>query len=146
MTLLGDAKGLEISEKVSQLTERCLGNPLDEEIVKLKRDAYPRPENVGNLKVPRTNPLVFSKILSGHQGLGRAMQVTQSFLIGGIMAVGFQAEKLLGLRSWAFGLEQIQQLTGIYVHLMDSLIMLVHTMGNMTNLRRRMIRNDLVEP
>lgn len=83
------------------------------------------------------------------------MQVTQSYHVGGITAVGRQAEKLLGLRTWAAGLddrekealpEQIQQLTAIYVHLMDSLIMLVRAMGDMTNFRRRMFRNDLVEP
>lgn len=155
--LLGDAKitGPEISDKISRLLERCLGNPLDEKVVKLKRDAYPRPENVNNLKVPRTNPLIFAKISSEHQGLDRAMQVTQSYLASGITAVGIQAEKLLGLRTWANGLEsdekenlpeQIQQLTGIYVHLMDSLILLIRTMSDLTSLRRRMIRNDLVEP
>lgn len=83
------------------------------------------------------------------------MQVTQSYLVGGITAVGYQAEKLLGLRKWVANLEQeekdrlpepLQQLTGVYVHLMDSLIMFVHAMGDMTNLRRRMIRNDLIEP
>lgn len=110
---------------------------------------------MSNLKVPRTNPLIFAKISPEHQGLDRAMQVTQSFLVGGITAVGRQAEKLLGVRKWVNGLEQddkerlpeeIQQLTGIYVHLMDSLILLIRTMSDMTNLRRRMIRNDLVEP
>lgn len=155
--LLGDAKvtGPEISEKSSRILERCLGNPLDEKVVKLKREAYPRPENVNNLKVPRTNPLIFAKISSEHQGLDRAMQITQSYLVGGITAVGQQAEKLLGVRTWVSGLdqedrerlpEQLQHLTGMYVHLMDSLIMLTRTMSDMTNLRRRMIRNDLVEP
>lgn len=59
--LLGDAKvtGPNISEKVSRLLEKCLCNPLDEKVVKLKRDAYPRPDHVSNLKVPRTNPLIF---------------------------------------------------------------------------------------
>lgn len=156
-SLLGDAKitGPEISEKISRLLERCLGNPLDEKVVKLKQEAYPRPENVSNLKVPRTNPLIFAKISSEHQGLDRAMQVTQSYLVGGNTAVGRQAEKLLGLRTWAAGLEQdekdclpeqVQHLTGIYVHLMDSLILLIRTMSDPTGLRRRMIRNDLVEP
>lgn len=156
-TLLGDAKvtGPEISEKISRILERCLGNPLDDKVVKLKRDSYPRPENVSNLKVPRTNPLIFSKISSEHQGLDRAMQVTQSYLVGGITAVGLQAEKLLGIRTWVSSLDQedkerlpeeLQQLMGMYVHLMDALIMLIRTMSDMTNLRRRMIRNDLVEP
>lgn len=155
--LLGDDKvtGPEISERISRLLDRCLGNPLDEKVVKLKREAYPRPENVANLKVPRTNPIIFSKITTEHQGLDRAMQITQSYLVAGITAVGCQAEKLLGLRTWAASLEQeekdnmpeqVQQLTGIYVHLMDSLILLIGTMSDMTGLRRRMIRNDLVEP
>lgn len=125
LSLLGDAKvtGPEISKKISRLLERCLGNPLNEKVVKLKRDAFPRPENVSNLKVPRTNPIIFAKISSEHQGLDRAMQVTQSYLFSGITAVGRQAEKLLGLRKWAARLEQeekenlpneIQQLTAIY--------------------------------
>lgn len=98
--LLGDAKvtGPEISEKISHLLERCLGNPLDEKVVKLKRDAFPTPENVNNLKVPCTNPLIFAMISSEHQGLDRAMQVTQSYLVSGITAVGCQAEKLLGCK------------------------------------------------
>lgn len=157
LALLGDAKvtGPDISERVGRLLERCLGNPLDEKTVELKREAYPRPDNLSNLKVPRTNSIIFAKISSEHQGLDRAMQVTQSYLVGGITAVGYQAEKLLGLRKWVANLEQeekdrlpepLQQLTGVYVHLMDSLIMFVHAMGDMTNLRRRMIRNDLIEP
>lgn len=42
-SLLGDAKvtGPEILERISRLLERCLGNPLDEKVIKLKRDAYP---------------------------------------------------------------------------------------------------------
>lgn len=106
--LLGDVKatGLEISEKISRLLERSLGNPLNEKLVKLKWDAYPRPDNGSNLKVSRANLLIFSKSSSEHQGLDQALQVTRSYLVGGITAVGCQAEKQLDLRSWASGLEQ----------------------------------------
>lgn len=52
--LLGDnlVTGPEISDKIGRLLERCLGSPLDEEVVKEKRDAFPRPQNISNLKVP----------------------------------------------------------------------------------------------
>lgn len=101
--LLGDAKltGLEIFDKIGGLLEKALSNPLDEKVVKLKRDEYPRPDNVNNLQVPRTNPIIFKKASTDHQFLDRSLQVTQSFLVGGITDVGRQAEKLLGLRTWA---------------------------------------------
>lgn len=157
MTLLGDNKvtGPAISNKVGRLLERCLGAPLDDKVLKEKRDAYPRPENIANLKVPRTNSLIFNKATVGHQNLDRGMQLTQSYLVGGIVAVGRQAEKLLGLRKWAASLderekeslpEEIGNLTGIYVELMDSLILFVRAMGDMTNTRRKMFRGDLLEP
>lgn len=111
----------------------------------MKRDEYPRPENVSNLQVPRTNRIIFKKATTDHQFLDRNLPVTQSYLVGGITAVGRQAERLLGLRTWASNLEQeekdqlpdeISQLTGIYVHLMDSLILLVRVMADLTNIRR----------
>lgn len=69
--------------------------------------------------------------------------------------MGRQAEKLLGIRNWAATLddadkehmpEEIKNLTGMYVELMDSLIMFVRVMGDMTNIRRKMFRADLLEP
>lgn len=155
--LLGDnlVTGLEISEKVGRLLERCLGPPLDEKTVKEKRDSFPRPTNITNLKVPRTNSLIFNKASSSHQNLDRNLQLTQSYLVGGIVAVGRQADKLLGLRSWAASLnesekenlpEEVTKLTSMYVELMDSLILFVRVMGNMTTIRRRMFKADLVEP
>lgn len=157
LALLGDTKltGPEISEKVGRVLQRTLGNPLDEKVVKMKREEYPRPENVNNPQVPRTNPIIFKKATTDHQVLDRGLQATQSYLVGGITAMGRQAEKLLGLRTWAANLEQaekdrlpeqVSQLTGMYIHLMDSLIMLVRAMGDLTNIRRRMFKNDLVDP
>lgn len=157
IALLGDNKitGPEISEKIGRLLERCLGSPLDDKAVKLKRDSFPRPENIQNLKVPRTNPEVFTKASVDHQNLDRGLQLTQSFMVGGIIAVARQAEKLLSLRNWAASLEteekeclpeQVKQLTSMYVDLMDSLILFVKSMGDLTSIRRRMFKNDLVEP
>lgn len=156
-TLLGDnlVTGPEISDKIGRLLERCLGAPLDEKTVKEKRDAYPRPHNIANLKVPRTNSLIFNKASTSHQNLDRNMQLSQSYLVGGIVAVGRQAEKLLGLRSWAASLDdsdkeslpdEVGHLTNMYVELMDSLILFVRVMSDLTYIRRRMFRADLVEP
>lgn len=99
VNLLGDNQvtGPEMLDKVGCLLERCLGAPLDDKIVKQKRDSYPRPDNIKNLKVPRTNSLIFGKASANHQGLDRGLQLTQSYLVGGIIAVGRQAEKLLDL-------------------------------------------------
>lgn len=157
LALLGDAKltGPDISDKIGRLLQRCLGNPLDEKVVKLKRDEYPRPDNVNNLQVPRTNPIIFKKASTDHQALDRGLQVTQSYLVGGISAVGRQAERMLKLRTWASNLgedekdnlpEEVSQLTDGYVNLMDSLILLVRVMGDLTTIRRRMFKNNLVEP
>lgn len=155
--LLGDNRttGPEISEKVGRLLERCLGTPLDEKVVKQKRDEFPRPENIKNLKVPRTNSLIFNKATTNHQNLDRNLQLTQSYLIGGIVAVGRQAEKLLGLRNWAANLEEadreqlpdeISKLTGMYVELMDGLILFTRVMSDLTNVRKRMFKGDMPEP
>lgn len=98
-TLLGDTliTGPDISDKVGRLLERCLGSPLDDKVVKEKRDAHPRPANLDNLKVPRTNSMIFGKASLDHQNLDRGIQLTQSYLVAGITAVGRQAEKLLRL-------------------------------------------------
>lgn len=126
--------GPEISNKVGRLLERCLSAPLDKKVVKMKPDAYPRPENITNLNVPRTNSLIFNKATNSHQNLDRSLQLSQSHLVGGIVAVGRQAEKLLGLRSWAASLEEaekenlpeeVSKLMSMYVELMDSLILFV---------------------
>lgn len=157
MSRLGDNKvtGPEISEKIGRLLERCLGSPLDEKAVILKRDAFPRPENITNLNVPRTNPEVFTKASIDHQNLDRGLQLTQSYLVSGIIAVARQAENLLGLRSWVTGLdaeererlpEKFPKLTAMYTDLMDSIILFVKSMGDLTTIRRRMFKNDLVEP
>lgn len=46
VALLGDNKvtGPVISDQIGRILERCLGSPLDEKIVKAKRDAHPRPD------------------------------------------------------------------------------------------------------
>lgn len=157
IALLGDSQltGPEISDKIGRLLQRSLGNALDEKVIKMMRDEYLGPENVNNLQVPRTNPIIFKKASTEHQFLDRGLQATQSYLVGGITAVGRQVEKLLGLRTWASNLEQeerdhlpevVSQLTGIYVHLMDSLILLVRVMSDLTNIRRKMLKNDLADP
>lgn len=124
-------------------------------MVKEKRDAYPRPKNLANLKVPQTNSLIFNKASTSHQNLDRNLQLSQSYLVGGIVAVGRQAEKLLGLRFWSASLqesekenlpEEVTQLTLMYVELMDSLIMFVRVMGDLTTIRRGMFKADLMEP
>lgn len=157
VALLGDTQvtGPDMSEKVGRLLERCLGAPLDDKVIKAKQDAFPRPGNLENLKVPRTNSMIFSKASTDHQNLDRGIQLTQSYLVAGMTAVGRQAEKLLGLRSWAAALdseerdklpEQISSLTGMYVDLMYSLILFVKAMADLTSTRRKMFRNDLVYP
>lgn len=157
IALLGDTKvtGPEISDKIGRVLERCLGSPLDDKIVKQKRDSFPRPDNIKNLKVPRTNPEVFNKASVDHQNLDRGLQLTQSFMVGGITAVARQAEKLLSIRTWVAGLEaeererlpeQIKNLSAMYVELMDSIILFVKSMGDITSSRRKMFKNDLVEP
>lgn len=76
-------------------------------------------------------------------------------MVSRIIAVARQAEKLLNLRTWAASLEaeekeklphQINKLTAMYVELMDSLILFVKSMRDLTSIRRRMFKNDLVEP
>lgn len=157
IALLGDHKvtGPVISDKIGRVLERCLGSPLDEKIVKQKRDAYPRPDNIKNLKVPRTNPEVFTKASVDHQNLDRGLQLTQSFMVGGLVAAARQAEQLREIRTWVGGLEEeekeklpepIRKLSTMYVELMDSIILNVKSMGDITNIRRRMFKNDLVEP
>lgn len=147
--------GPTISDKTGRLLERCLGSPLDEKVIKQKRDAFLRPENISNLKVPRTNPIIFNKASTAYQNLDSCLQLAQSYLIGGMVGLGRQAEKLSGLRFSAAGLgesekenlpEEISKLTTMYVELMDSLILFVRIMSDLTNIRRKMFKTDLVEP
>lgn len=156
-SLLGDnlVMGPDLNEKVGRRLERCLGSPLDDKVVKAKRDAFPRPANLANLKVPRTNSIIFGKALTDHQNLDRGIQLTQSYLVAGMTAFGRQAEKLLGLRNWAALLdsdererlpEQVTKVTGMYVDLMDSLILFVRAIFDLTATRRKMFRNDLLDP
>lgn len=59
--------GPDMAEKVSRVLEKCLGQALDEKMVKDKCDAYPRLANVGNLSVPRLNPEIYKRISGEHQ-------------------------------------------------------------------------------
>lgn len=58
-----------------------------------------------NLKVPRTNPEIFTKASVDHQNLDRGLQLTQSFMVGGIVAVARQAEQLRAIRAWVGSLD-----------------------------------------
>lgn len=155
--LLGNKEtvGPEISEKVARLLEMCLGPALDEKVAKEKRDLFPRPANIENLRVPRLNSVIYKKVTKEHQWSDRMMQQIQSFLVAGMAAVASQAEQAMKLRAWYNGLSEeekdnlpaeLKNLGKSYVTLMDATLLFTKTMNELTTLRRKIIKNDLVEP
>lgn len=156
-SLLGnqEVKGPDLSEKVTRVLEKCLGPALDEKMVKEKREMYPKPGNVVNLSVPRLNSEIYKRISGEHQFADKAMQQIQSFMVAGLTAVGYQAENALKVRSWVNGLKEedrehlppeMLKLGKSYVTLMDASVLMTRAMGEITSLRRKIVKNDLVEP
>lgn len=155
--LLGnqEAVGPEISEKVARLLEMCLGPALDDKVAKEKRELFPRPVNIENLRVPRLNQVIYKKVSKEHQWSYRMLQQIQSFLIAGMAAVASQAEHAMKLRTWFNRLREeekeslpaeLKELGKSYVTLMDATLLFTKTMNELTTFRRKVIRNDLVEP
>lgn len=147
--------GPEISEKVGRVLSKCLGPALDEKVAKEKRDSYPRPENVKNLGVPRLNPEIYKRISGERQFADKAMQQIQSFSMAGMTAVGYQAELAWSIRNWFNSLKEeekeklppeLHKLGKMYVSLMDALLLFTRAMWETTSLRRKIVKNELVEP
>lgn len=131
--------GPDISDKIGRVLERCIDPILDDKSAKEKRDSFPRPGNVVNLKVPRLNNLIYKKISSERQWVDRNLQQTQSLLMAGLTAVAYEAER-------DELPPEIARLGKSYVRLMDASLLFTKSVGDITSLRRKLVKNDLVEP
>lgn len=147
--------GPDISEKIGRVLERCLDPVLDEKVAKEKRSLFPRPGNVTNLAVPRLNNVIYKKITQERQWADRSLQQIQSFLVAGITAIAYEAEHAMKLRSWFSALKEeekeelppeMARLGKSYVTMMDASLLFTRTMGEITLFRRKLVKNDLVEP
>lgn len=156
-SMLGNQEtvGPDLSDKVGRVLEKCLGPALDEKMVKEKRDLYPRPGNIVNLSVPRLNPEIYKRVSGEHQFGDKALQQIQSFMVASMISVGYQAELALKVRSWFHGLNEedreklppeLVRLSKTYVGLMDANVLMTRAMWEVTALRRKIVKNDLVEP
>lgn len=148
--------GPDISDKIGRVLERCINPILDDKAAKEKRDLFPCPGNISNLKVPKLNNLIYKKIAQEKQWVDHhSLQQTQSFLIEGLTAVAYEAEQALKLRAWFSALKEdekeelppsLARLGKGYVALMDATLLFTKTVGDITSLRRKLVRNNLVEP
>lgn len=156
-SLIGNEEkvGPEISGRIKRVLEKCIDPVLDDKAAKEKRELFPRPGNVDDLKVPRLNNIIYKKISSERQWVDRNLQQTQSFLLAGLTAVAYEAEHALKLRTWFNGLkdeekeelpEGLARLGKGYVALMDATLLFTKTAADITSLRRKLVKNDLVEP
>lgn len=147
--------GPGLSEKVTRVLEKCLRPALDEKMAKEKRDTYPRPGNVVNLAVTRLNQEIYKRISGERQWADKAMQQIKSFMVAGLTAVGYQAELALKVWTWVNGLKEEEkerlpleklQMAKAYVGMMEAAILMTRAMGEVTSLRRKIIKNELIEP
>lgn len=147
--------GPDISDRIKRVLDKCIDPVLDDKAAKEKRDLFPRPGNVEDLKVPRLNNLIYKQITAERQWVDRNLQLTQSYLLAGITAVVYEAEHALRLRTSFNGLKEAEkeelpaglaQLGKGYVALMDATLLFTKTAADITSLRRKLVKNDLVEP
>lgn len=153
VALLGNMliTGPEMSDIVGRLLERCLGAPLDEKVVQAKHDAFPRPANLVNLSSPhqlhdfweclngssesvQRNSVTGNSKLSGgwHDRCGTTSgEIARTKVLVGCSDLG--RERLP---------EQVTELMSMYVELMDSLIIFVRAMADLTSTSRKMFRSD----
>lgn len=101
------------------------------------------------------NTVIYKKVTKEHQWSDRMIQQIQSFLVAGMAAVASQAEHAMKLRARFNGFievekdnlpAELQTLGKSHVSLMDATLLFTKTMNELTSLRRKMLRNDLIEP
>lgn len=155
--MLGDQEvvGPALSEKVARVLGKCLGTALDEKMVKEKRELYPHPLNIENFSVPRLNPEIYKRISGEHQFGDKALLRVKSYLVASMTSVGQQAELALKVRSWYNRLKEeerecfpnkLGKMAKTYVRLMDTSVLMTRAMWETTSLRRKIIKNELIEP
>lgn len=87
--------------------------------------------------------------------MDRSLQQTQAHIMAGLTAVAYEAEQAMKIRAWFSALKEdekeelppeIARLGKSYVKLMDASLLFTKSVGDITSLRRKLVKNDLVEP
>ena len=86
MTQQTDVRGPKIHEEIAGKIDRNLTHQLERKTIKKVMRKYPPPENSRELKVPKTNELIFSKMYASEKQKDKQLQKIQKTIISNLSA------------------------------------------------------------
>ena len=148
---IGERTGPDLPERIVGVLKRTIGTPIDTRAVKEKRDAFPRPGNAPNLKVPKLDPTLRKATTAAGRLLDKKLAEMQANMAAAMTSVAKQATVMYELKSWAKSKaepavrDKVELMSKTFVELMDANILLTRAMSDATYARREALKFTLTE-
>jgi hypothetical protein len=92
---VSEQMGAAVHSGLAPIVDGLLGSKLSDEKWREKVGKYPRPQNLGNLRTPRVNPLIWNQLSSGVRTNDAKQQKIQHALFGAIIAMTKAADYIV---------------------------------------------------
>ncbi len=129
-----------MSTEIAPIINRGLRVMGQQDAMKKLRDTYSRPSNVGNLKIPKVNPIVWKTLSTKGKCVDAAIQKSMSKFSAAITPVVKQIDLLATHKKEVKRhpvLQEMKQLT------MDAMHMLSHAVTSSNQMRKDAVKSEL---
>ncbi len=135
-----EIEGAPVSTEIAPIINRGLRVMGQQDAMKKLRDTYSRPSNVGNLKIPKVNPIVWKTLSTKGKCVDAAIQKSMSKFSAAITPVVKQIDLLATHKKEVKRhpvLQEMKQLT------MDAMHMLSHAVTSSNQMRKDAVKSEL---